>query len=76
MYTKGTTVLDGLFTKGDRGPVGWGFVGAGGRGRVGWGFGGLRGRLGSGSEGQVEGGEGGGGHCYVYFLRNLFVLVI
>ena len=29
--------------------------------------GGLRGRL---------KGEGGGGHCYFYFLRNLFVLVI
>ena len=57
MYTKGTTILDGLFTKGDRGRVGWVFGGVGG----------LRGRL---------KGEGGGGHCYFYFLRNLFVLVI
>ena len=61
MYTKGTTILEGLFTKGDRDRVGWVFGGGGGR------LGGLRGRL---------MGEGGGGHCYFYFLRNLFVLVI
>ena len=36
-----------------------------------WGEGG---RLG-GSEGQFEGG-GRGGHCYFYFLRNLFLLVM
>ena len=62
-----TTILDGLFTKGDRG-----------RGRVGWMFGGGEAGWGGGrgAEGQVEGRGRGRSLLFFYFLRNLFVLVI
>ena len=49
MYTKGTTIIDGLFTKLDQDQVGWVFGGGGGE----VGVGGLRGRLKGRREGAV-----------------------